>query len=385
MPGEDIAALDLERVIADASGRAGYEDWDHALVREPLGVLVDGLRSEAQLTDEGRARVGERLRTLLTAYVELQHDTERFPEILAERIEPPIILVGLPRSGTTILHTLMAADPGHRAPQWWECLRPSPPPDEATYQTDPRRAIVQEELDAMLARTPRMYTALAYAADLTAECNTLCQPSLRAVVFPAHYHVPSYQAWYVGNDQGAMYAYHYRALQQLQWRGPKGRWVLKAPPHLFTMDALVARYPEATLISINRDPMTTVASNASLQHAHRVQHLDAADPKVTGRDVLEDWGMASRLFNDFRTRRPDVRIIDLTYSELQADPIGTTAALYELMGQTRSEEATEAVREVLSENAREKRPEHRYTLAEFGLTEGDVIEHFGTYEPLSSL
>jgi hypothetical protein len=379
------AALDQEAIIADARRAGDYADWDDGAVREPLEVLLDALASEAKLSDQGRLAAGQRLRNLVTSYAQLQHDSARHPEILEERIENPIVVVGLPRSGTTLLHTLLAADPAHRAPQWWESLRPSPPPEAATYETDPRRAVVQAEFDSMLERSPELFSALAYAADLAAECNTLSQPTLRTQAFCAYYHTPSYQRWYLSTDQAPLYRYHRRVLQQLQWHGPKGRWVLKAPPHIFTMDELVAEYPDATLIHIHRDPKTTIASNASLYHGNRILHSDQADPFVTGRDVLEDWGVGARRIRDFRARRPDLGVIDVTYDELVADPIATTGALYAVMGQVRSPEGTAAVRAALERNARDKRPAHRYTLEEFGLTPKDVEEHFGVYEPKSSL
>jgi hypothetical protein len=245
--------------------------------------------------------------------------------------------------------------------------------------------VTQAELDAMLERSPTLASALPYAADLTAECNTLVQPSLRTVAFGAAFRVPSYERWYLESDQRQMYAYHRRALQQLSWRGPKGRWTLKAPPHLFTMPALVAEYPDATLVQIHRDPLTSVASNASLYHANRIVNTDHADPVEAGKNVLDLWAEAVRRARRFREERPEIPIIDLTYDELVADPIATTGALYRQIGETRSAAAEQAMREWLVENDRMKRPDHRYTLADFRLSEDQVRERFGAYEPRSSL
>lgn len=378
-------ALDAAAIVADAGGTSGHPEWDDAPIREPLAVLLTALEEEADLHAAGRLGAGRRMRNLLTSYARMQSDAIEQPAVLDVPVESPIVIIGLPRSGTTMLHSLMAADPAHRAPQWWESLYPSPPPEEASYGTDPRRALVQAELDAMLESSPALVSALPYAADLAAECNTLVQPTLRTVAFGAAFHVPSYERWYLDSDQRQMYAYHRRSLQQLSWRGPKGRWTLKGPPHLFTMPELVAEYPDATLVQIHRDPVTTVASNASLYHANRIVNTDHADPRQAGRNVLDFWAEGALRARRFRNEHPGVRIIDLTYDELIADPIGAIGALYRQMSETRSEAAEQAMREWLVENDRRKRPDHRYALADFGLSEDEVRQRFGAYEPRSSL
>jgi LPS sulfotransferase NodH len=378
-------ALDAAAIVADAAEASGHPGWDDAPVREPLAVLLDALEGEARLHAAGRLGAGRRIRNLLTSYARMQRDAIEWPAVLEVRVESPIVVIGLPRSGTTMLHSLMAADPAHRSPQWWESLYPSPPPEEASYATDPRRSVVQAELDAMLERSPALFSALPYAADLAAECNTLVQPSLRTVAFGAAFHVPSFERWYLASDQRLMYAYHRRSLQQLSWLGPRGRWTLKSPTHLFTMPELVAEYPDATLIHIHRDPLTAVASNASLYHANRIVNTDHADPHETAGNVLDLWAEGAMRARRFREERPGVRVIDLTYDELTADPIGTTGALYRQMGETRSEAAEQAMREWLVRNDRSKRTEHRYALADFGLSQDEIRERFGAYEPRSSL
>jgi Sulfotransferase family len=379
------SALNPDAIVEDAAATTGFDGWDDTEAREPLHVIVEALEAEADLSEVGRANAAQRLRNLLGQYFQMQRDSRDYPEILDVPIVAPIVMIGLPRSGTTLLHSLFSADPAHRGPQWWESLYPSPPPEAATYETDPRRARVQAELEAMMERSPDLASALPYAADWAAECNTLVQPSLRTMAFGAAFRVPSFDAWYLNTSPAPMYTYHRRALQQLSWRGPQGRWTLKAPPHMFTMEGLVNEYPDATLIQIHRDPLKTVPSNASLYHGNRIVNSDHADPKVAGRNILEMWGEASRRTREFRSQHPEIPVLDITYDELVADPIEKMRALYGLMGETMSADAEAAMRSWLVQNARDKRPAHRYELADFGLTAADVKDTFGEFEPRSSL
>jgi hypothetical protein len=372
-------ALDPMAIGDDAAAAHGSPNWDDSEVLEPLGVIVDAVTREAQLHEAGTVAAGARLRNLLRSYIGMQQDAHANPEILDVKIAPPVVAVGLPRSGTTLLHALLGVDPVHRAPVWWEALRPSPPPDIATYATDPRRKEVQAEFDQMLAANPALVSSIPYGADLVTECNTITQPSLRTLAFGAAWHVPSYEAWYLSADQGAMFRYHRRALQQLQWRVPTKRWALKAPPHLFSCDALMGEYPDATIIEIHRDPAKTMASGASLFYENRVLHSDHVDKEQIGRAYLDMWVLANERMEQFRAARPDVKVIDVLYQELVADPITVMRDVYDQMGEDFTPEAESGMRQWLVDNARDKRPEHKYALEEFGMSIGDIDESFGAY------
>jgi hypothetical protein len=374
----DDALLDADAILADATRQAGFDAWDRTDVEEPLALIIEALESEAQLSAAGRAGAGARLRRLLTSYVGMQRDAASHPEILDEQIAAPIVIVGLPRSGTTLLHSLLSSDPAHRAPRWWEALHPSPPPEMATYATDPRRELVRAEFDRMFEASPGLLAALPYAPDLAAECNTLAQPTLRSSAFFIYYHLPSFQDWYLDRaDHAIRYRYHRRALKQLQWHGPKGRWVLKAPPHLLTMDALMAEYPDATIVHIHRDPTISVASAADLTWRNRILHSDAADPTTSGRDTLFLWALATHRVRDFRRRRADLHLIDVEYDDLVAKPIPTVASVYEQIGEELSAEAEASMLRWLVDNDRQKRPAHHYDLADFGLSRAGVLAELG--------
>lgn len=369
--------LDPAAIRRDAEQAAGLGDWDDTDAREPLELLTDALEAEAQLHDLGRTLVGDRLRNMLTGYIEVQGDALRCPAILQERVDAPVVLCGSGRAGSTMLHGLLAADPGHRAPVWWEALRPSPPPDPATFDTDPRRREVQGELDDILHRNPSLWASLAYSADLTAECNTITQVALRSQAFHVYYRTPTYKQWLLDADQAPLYRYHRRALQQLQWGWPDRRWVLKAPPHRFNLEQLVAEYPDAKLIQNHRDPKTGLASGCALQVALRRLYSDSVDPHEMGRDSLEMSVLGRDREAAFRAAHPEISIFDVQFEELVVDPLAMVERIYDWLGVSLTPEARAAMESWLVENARDKRPVEHHTLEEFGLTDEEVDERLG--------
>lgn len=378
-------ALDPGAVLADVRAGAGGEP-DLTDVVEPLAVLTDALAAEARLHPAGVEAAGARLRDLLGAYAGMQADTAGHPGIDDQPVGDPIVIVGLPRSGTTLLHGLLSADPGHRAPVFWEALRPSPPPATDPEGAPARRAAVQAQFDAMIARNPSLLASLPYSADLAAECNTLTQPTLRSIAFTAHYHVPRYQRWYLHEASPApSFRYHRRALQQLQWRAPAARWVLKAPPHLLAMDDLVAAYPGALLVQTHRDPARVMASVCALSHANRVLHSDDPVAHQVGADALDLWATGCDRAVGFRRRRPDVAVTDVRYDDLGADPLGTVAGIYAAGGIELTDDAVASMEAWLVANARDRRPVEHHTLEEFGLARDRVDERFAAYRTAHDL
>lgn len=176
-----------------------------------------------------------------------------------------------------------------------------------------------------------------------------------------------------------MYRYHRRALQQLQWRVPTGRWVLKSPPHLLTMGELFAEYPDARLIQNHRDPKAVMSSNCALFMANRVLHTDDADPYVVGAGSLELWGAACDRGEAFRASHPDVDIFDVHFDELMRDPLAMVERIYRWLDVDLVGSARQAMHEWLDDNARDKRPVQHHELAEFGLSAGRVDERFAAY------
>ncbi len=257
--GFRLVSLD-ERDLLDAARRAtGLEDFGDDDFREPFRRLLAGLETEADLTLVGRIAAHRDLTGLLVNRLRLEEDRTRHPEIASRPIAAPIFIVGLPRSGSTLLHHLLGQDPDTRVPQAWEVMYPSPPPTRAAYETDPRIERAARQLRWLDWLAPDFKAIHPVGARLPLECIAIMSASFRSTRFQTTYNVPSYEAWLAGEDMRPAYAFHRRFLQHLQWRAPGVRWVLKAPAHVFSFDALLDTYPDARIVHTHRDPVTSVA------------------------------------------------------------------------------------------------------------------------------
>ena len=242
-PGLDRAAL-----MAQAEQDSGLSRWGADRTFEVgLGRLVNAVEA-MPFAAALREAVAAQVTQLLTTRLQLEEDARQQPEILRGEIRRPLIVLGLPRTGTTWLFELLALDPGARAPLTWEAAAPCPAPELATFATDPRIRQTQAGFDAMLQAVPELATMHPFGATMPAECNALMQLHFASSNFWASYDVPDYLRWLTEAPAPGAMNIHRRVLQQLQWKGPKGRWVLKSPPYLLMLEDLLAAYPDACLV-----------------------------------------------------------------------------------------------------------------------------------------
>ena len=229
--------LDEATLLDKACGGTGLEDFGDDSFREALRVLLQAYESEADLNFIGRLCVhGDTVR-LLANRLRLVADRRRYPAVADEVIRRPLFITGLPRSGTTFLHALLAQDPAHSAPQVWEVMYPSPPPERATYDADRRIAATARQLRLIDILMPDFKTVHLIDARLPQECIAITNHAFRSYTFESMYRVPSYRSWHDRQDKRPEYEFHRSFLQHLQWRCPGSRWVLKAPSHLLALEA----------------------------------------------------------------------------------------------------------------------------------------------------
>lgn len=195
------------------------------------------------------------------------------------------------------------------------------------------------------------------------------------------YDVPSYEAWLEQQDLCGAYAWHRRFLQHLQWRWPTERWVLKAPAHLFGIEALLATYPDAGVVLTHRAPLEVVASLASLTAVLRGTFSDAVDPLAVGAEMTRRWasGLARALKVRDRGRVPAGRMVDVLYPDLMRDPIGVVRRIYSSFDLELTRDAERRMRDFLARNPKDKTGRHRYSLEEFGLDAGEEKERYAAY------
>ena len=380
--GLSCLSLDEKVLLERACARVGLEDFGDDSFRQPLRLILHSFEAEAELNFIGRLCVHHDLVRLLVNRLHLIEDRRRFPEIAAEVIRRPIFITGLPRSGTTLLHALLAQDPAHRSPQVWEVMYPSPPPEKESYDCDPRIAKTNLQLKSIKFLMPEFKTVHLIGARLPQECIAITSHDFRSHVFEAMYHVPSYRAWYDQQDKRPAYEFHRRFLQHLQWRCPGKRWVLKAPSHLLGLPALFQVYPDADIILTHRDPLKVLPSCASFTEVLRGAFTDHLDKRLLGQEVASRWEEGARLITECLRGRyvlPADRFFNVHYTELVRSPFSVIRLLYRHFDLELTEQAEQAMRRFLAENPKDKGGVHRYSLEEFGLDPAAEKRRFQFY------
>ena len=328
--GFSFIQLDEKTLLDKACAQTGLEDFGDDWFREALRVLLRSYETDAQLSFVGRICVHEDLVRLLRNRLRLIADRQRHPAIAAEVIRRPLFITGLPRSGTTFLHALLAQDPAHRAPQVWEVMHPSPPPEQASYATDPRIAKTAGQLKWLDFLMPDFKKVHLIGARLPQECIAITSHDFRSYSFETMSAVHSYRVWHDSQDKRPEYEFHRQFLQHLQWRCPGQRWVLKAPGHLLALEALLQVYPDAGIVLTHCDPLKVLASCASFTEVLRSAFSDQVDKVAMARQVQQRWLEGAGLAVKYRQTRGNSQqqLLDVHYMELLQDPMSLVRRIY---------------------------------------------------------
>jgi len=296
---------------------------------------------------------------------------------VAQAVAGPLLVLGLPRSGTSATVAMFALDPSFRFFRAWEGNSPVPPPEAAREDEDPRvlaaRAAAREP-------DPLAGVHMADADGPTEELPALAGMNFRA--FWGNYPMPDeYIEWWIGEDFASTYAYHERALKLLQSRRPPNTWLLKAPTHLFHLDALAARYPGARFVMTHRDPCQTIPSTASLYWKLYERNVNRGqiDKAWAGERAVNHWAEGIRRGLRSRAEIGEGRFIDFYNRDLLRDPVGTFERAYDRLGRTVGAELAAALRRFQAENPPGKDGGHRYSAEEYGLTCARIQREFRDY------
>ena len=374
------ATLELtpQAMLSAAAERTGLDDFGDPAFRERLDVLCTSLREEAGLSDAGVAVAFEQLVGNLVNRLRLEALIARHPEIEDVAIERPIIICGLPRTGTTHLHNLMAADPNLRHLPYWESLEPFPAPEEVADET-PRRDRCAAGVDLINTVMPEFKRMHDMTVEHAHEEIQLLANDFSTMLFETTYYLPSFAAYYKSHDQGPSYAYLKRSLQALQFlRGPD-RWVLKSPQHLEQFGTLYATFPDATFVVTHRDPVDVTRSMATMVAYASRMGAAHPDPVRTGRYWLD---RAADLFTGCVRDRdvlPAAQSIDVRFADFMADEEGTLATVYELAGQPYDDTVRAAMRRFIADHPRGRHGEVSYDLADVGLDADEVARRLRPY------
>ncbi len=376
-----MSGLQEEGLLKAACRQAALGDFGDSAFHEPLRRLLKSLETEARLNPMGRLATRHDLIRLLVNRLRMMEDRKRNPGITEEETRRPIIITGLPRTGTTLLHSLLALDPANRVPLTWETVYPSPPPEATTYRTDRRIGLVNGQIRWFHRLVKGFNRIHPVDARLPEECLVIFSHSFLSYQFETTHRLPSYLDWLEAQKLGPAYEVHRGFLQHLQWRCPGERWVLKAPAHMFDFEAMFSAYPDACVVMIHRDPIEVTASNASLTATLRSAFSDDIDPLEVGPECSRRWAEAIGRAIRFRDQgcAPAERFLDLFYVDLVADPISAVRKVYARFDLPFPEGLEEAIRGFLRQNPKDRFGTHRYSLEQFGMNLEEETRRYAVY------
>ncbi|MFK7988556.1 MAG: sulfotransferase [Sandaracinaceae bacterium] len=372
--------LEVRPLFKEASRRVGYADFGSAPLEEPLAHLCESLKTEARLTPLGRLLVRERLLGLLTARLRVERALLRRPDVRALPLSPLTLIVGLQRTGTTLLHRLLTADPQRRWLASWESLNPVPIAPDAPLTASPERRIraarLAEKTLAYLA--PDFFAVHPVDATEAEEDVLLLDHTLLSTVSEATLRVPRFSRWLEEQDQRPAYRYMALLLRLLSAQRGTRAWVLKSPHHLEWLDVILEMFPDTRVIWTHRDPAVAVPSFCSMVAHGRGVFSDAVDPREVGEEWLRKTArLVSRALHARAAH--EGRFIDVHYADLVADPVAEVRRVHAALGDRFDPETERRVRAKLAAHPQHKYGRHRYEPASFGLDASRVHVAFPEY------
>lgn len=376
--------FDEEQLLRSAVRVAGAGDFGGEPFLEPLRVLLDSLRS-APLSDLGAAIWRGTLLRSLSQRLRAEQWWDAHPEILTEPIVAPIVVVGMMRSGTTLLQRILASDPRLACAYGWEIGEPAPRPGWDPAAEDPRIAAAEAREEQTRAFAPELFAIHPTYVHEAEEEIVFLSDAFLSHIPEASCDVPRYRSWVDTQDFAPAYRWLRRMLQLLQWqkrqRGePPRPFVLKTPDHLGYLETLLAEFPDAHIVHSHRDPVDVIPSGASLNATLWRTHCGSADPHEVGRQWLERMGWACDRAVAARDRIPAGTVSDVAFAEAMADPIGTASAVLSAVGLEPDDRSVAAMEAWTAQDAkREALPVHRYAPEDFGLTASQIRERFADY------
>lgn len=381
--GDVRDTVDAEQMLNEVA----LSDFMRAGVQPGLKAALAALAAEPDLTDEGRARAIEQFRNNLSRLAMIDADRLAHPEIADVKIDRPVFILGLPRCGTSLLHALIGSDTAVRTPLSWEVAMPSPPPEAASFDSDPRAQAFDEYVAANFSgKWADVMKAHPIGARIPQECGMILETAFQGLNPVMLFRMPEFYRWYLQSDTRFGYQVHRMWLQHLAWRNPRKRWVVKVQEHAYHIPELLAAYPDAMFVQPHRDPVTVMASISRLIEVIRSVSFDHQDRAVLGEELLHLWHDGQARMMVVRRENPDLPIHDMRYRDLAADPVAAVRGVYDFAGIDFTSQTEAGVRDWLANNPADKHGRHTYSLADYGLTEdrvrsvyADYIEAYGQY------
>ncbi|KAA0018078.1 sulfotransferase family protein [Antrihabitans cavernicola] len=368
---------DLHESATKITGLTDFGDTDYL---EGLEVLLDSYKRDANLTPLGIKYSRAFLRGAVMARALSEAAFARYPEHADVSIERPIFVTGLPRTGTTALHRLLAADPAHQGLELWLSEFPQPRPPRDTWETNPIYQRIEAGYSKHHVENPEFMGVHYMSAGEVEECWQLLRQTSKSVSYESLGYVPTYSSWLAQQNWTDAYQRHRRNLQLIGLPDRDRRWVLKNPSHLVALDELMAVYPDALVIQTHRPPRTAISSACSLSEQATAGWSNTFRGNVIGRSQMDLWSRGLATFTAARRRYDPAQFIDVDFADFVANPLGTVDEIYRHFDLPLSAAAESSMAEIHAESRTgDRKPSHTYTLEDFGLTGEEVDERFADF------
>ncbi len=370
-------AFDQEALLEEARLATGLSDFGPDDFREGLKMLTETYRA-APLSERGQRRNRRRLVELLATRLRIQDGWHRHPEILAREIRRPMILTGLPRSGTSALFNLLAKDPITRPLRLWEARNPDPLDDLPQGANDPRRDALEARFAEGRKKNPEFTKVHFASADTPEECVLAQAFALHGVQMGFEVMLEPYGSWYRSQDLHGLYAYYRNILKMLDWQRPGDRWLLKAPAHMWGIDAVIDTFPDVSIVWSHRNPLLCIASICSMTHLLMAPQMEV-DKEALGPVVMDFYATSLERGLAVRDRCESAHFVDVNHDDFVTDSLGVVSRIYDHFDIPFGAEARALMEEHIEANPKGKHGKHDYSLGEFGLDRDAVLARFRTY------
>ncbi len=380
--GLDPFKLDADAIIAKARKRAGFDGPMPGHTETGMRILIKSIKEEGGANPFGALAAKTLFERTLYGRFKMEQVLAANPDIEKAEIKEPVFIIGMPRTGTTILHAMMHEDPANRSPLAWECLLPYPAPKPETFEDNDQIKRVTKDFEQLFKLVPDFQLKHYMTADSPQECLSINALDFNSFQPTAQFYLPSYMDWFHNRaDKLETMRFHKRFLQYLQSGGVKSeRWLLKTPVHLMRLPELFEVYPDARIIMTHRHPAKVVASTTSLISSVRSLYGDHEDPIRTGHEQAEIWSMYFERFMESRKKlNKEDQIIDLKFDDFVKDQIGVVKKIYDRFDMHLSDEALAKFKHFLDQNPKDKKGVHVYTLEDFGLKEEEINRQYAHY------
>lgn len=375
----DAVSFDADEVVREAIEQTGFDDFGEMPYRAGLEALL-ATYDQHVADPAGRKRCRERVVYQLATRLKLENSFKTIDGWREQEITAPVFVTGLPRSGTSALLNLLEAAPENRSPLQWEVQFPDVWPGSAPGDKDPRYDFLAKALEE--SRDSEFAKIHFIDADTPEECVLLHSYAIHGVQLGFEIMLEPYRSWLLEQDLVPLYRFQKKVMQLLNWRMPGQQWMLKAPAHMFGIDAILEVFPDARFVWCHRDPQKVVPSINSMNkvvlgmYAGDLGHLDMG---AMGRAVMEWYALSLERGLEQRAKLPPELFVDCSQQEFVDDPLGVVQRVYDAFGLVLSGAARAAMQAHVDANPKGKHGRHEYDLAEYGLTLEMIDQRFAFY------